>query len=175
MKVYNLFIQKDENPDGDCPYVLIGSHDPSDGMDGAVAHVFGDDEVAAEKLAREILDGLSVAGGGEAGVLEVNEYQLMGGGRDDVVDIRIQRRRNEDGASKWRITGGRTILNKEGEWEDRGMSDYYVGYLADDKKHCYFDTPDEALRCWQTAVMRNVQLESGEQWESAENDALKGC
>jgi len=57
MKAHNLFIQKDEDPDAECPYVLIGSHDLNDGMGGAVAHVFGDDEAAAEKLAREILYG----------------------------------------------------------------------------------------------------------------------
>lgn len=165
MKAYNLFIQKNESPDGDCPYVLIGSHDPTDGMDGEVAHVFGDDEAAAETLARNILDQLSMASGGESGVLEVNEYQLMGGGPGDLVDLRIQRRRNEDGVSKWRVTDGRTILNKEGEWEERGMSDYYVGYLADDKKHCYFDTPDEALRCWQTAVLRSMYQRPGEEVE----------
>lgn len=165
MKACNLFIQKNESPDGDCPYVLIGSHDPGDGMDGEVAHVFGDDEAAAENLAREILDGLSVAGGGESGVLEVNEYQLMGGGPGDLVDLRIQRRRNEDGVSKWRVTDGRTILNKEGEWEARGMADYYVGYLADNKKHCYFDTAEEALRCWQTAVLRSMYQPPAEEVE----------
>lgn len=156
MKAHNLFVQKDESPDAECPYVLIGSHDPGDGMDGAVAHVFGDDEAAAEKLAREILDGLSVAGGGESGVLEVNEYQLMGGGFGDVVDLRIQRRRMEDGSSKWRVIGGSFILNKEGNWEDRGLFGHYAGVLVDDKKHCYFDTVEEALRCWETAVVRSV-------------------
>lgn len=172
MKAYNLFIQKDESPDSECPYVVIGSHDPEDGMGGAVAHVFGHDEEGAEKLAREILDGLSVAGGGESGVLEVNEYQLMGGGFGDVVDLRIQRRRLEDGRSKWRVTDGRTILNKEGEWEERGMVDYYVGYLADDKKHCYFDTVEEALRCWQTAVVRSVYEELAQEPPESKNDDL---
>jgi len=165
MKAHNLFIEKNERPDGDCPYVLIGSHDPSDGMDGEVAHVFGDDEVAAEKLAREILDGLSVAGGGESGVLEVNEYQLMGGGFGDVVDLRIQRRRLEGGSSKWRVVDGSFILNKEGKWEDRGLFGHYAGVLIDDKKHCYFATVEEALLCWQTAVLRSMYQRPGEEVE----------
>ncbi|MCC6602120.1 MAG: hypothetical protein IT327_02860 [Anaerolineae bacterium] len=158
MKAYNLFIEKDESPDGDCPYVLIGSHDPADGMDGAVAHVFGDDEAAAEKLAREILDGLSVAGGGESGVLEVNEYQLMGGGPADVVDVRILRRRGKGDQTKWAVVSVDVILNKKGEWETRGVLDFaYSDFMTWDKyQHCYFDTVEDALRCWQTAVVRSV-------------------
>lgn len=158
MKAHNLFIEKDESPDGDCPYVLIGSHDPSDGMDGAVAHVFGDDEAAAEKLAREILDGLSVAGGGESGVLEVNEYQLMGGGPADVVDVRILRRRGKGDQTKWAVVSVDVILNKKGEWETRGVLDFaYSDFMTWDKyQHCYFDTVEDALRCWQTAVLNSV-------------------
>lgn len=172
MNARNLFI-KNGLSTPDCPYVLIGSHDPEDGMDGAVAHVFGHDEEGASKLARSILDQLSVAGGGESGVLEVNEYQLMGGSSGDVVDLRIQRRRLEDGSSKWRIIGGRFILNPQGEWEERGLFDHFVGVILDDKKHCYFDTVEEALRCWQTAVMRSVYDKPGRKLPGDEAQADK--
>lgn len=167
MKAHNLFIKKDESPDGDCPYVLIGSHDPNDGMDGAVAHVFGDDEAAAEKLAREILDQMSLANGGESGMLEVNDYQLMGGGRiDDVVDQRIVRHRQADDSSKWAVVDSRGfVLNRAGNWERQFV--VYVPDRAPD--HLRFDTPDEALRCWQTAVMRNVH-DGGDSQEGKPDD-----
>lgn len=153
MKAHNLFVQKDESPDGDCPYVLIGSHDPADGMEGAVAHVFGDDEAAAEKLAREMLDQMSVAGGGESGVLEVNEYQLMGGGPADVVDLRIVRRRQRDGCSKWAVVERGSVLNQQGEWEHEPMPSSCDPFFL---TRCRFDSVEEALRCWQTAVVRSV-------------------
>jgi hypothetical protein len=151
MKAHNLFIQKNESPDGDCPYVLIGSHDPSDGMDGEVAHVFGDDEAAAENLAREILDQMSVAGGGESGVLEVNEYQLMGGGPGDLVDLRIVRRRQRDGCSKWAVVERGFVLNRQGEWEiEPTIRDPF--FLA----RCRFSSVEDALKCWETAVVRSM-------------------
>lgn len=167
MKARNLFIEKDGSPDGDCPYVLIGSHDPKDGMGGAVAHVFGDDEAAAEKLAREILDQMSVVGG-ESGLLEVNEYQLMGGGPDDVGHLRIQRKRLPGDVTKWVLVGIGCALSDSGEWVERPFREDFI-VPRPWNEHCLFDTPDAALRCWQTAVMRNVH-DDGESKEDKPDD-----
>lgn len=158
MKAYNLFIEKDESPDAECPYVVIRSHNTNDGMGGAVAHVFGNDEAAAEKLAREMLDRMSVATGGESGLLEVNEYQLMGGGPDDVGHLRIQRKRLPGDVTKWVLVGIGCALSDSGEWVERPYQQSFIPW----DEHCLFDTPDAALRCWQKDVMRNAHNNPGQ-------------
>lgn len=77
--------------------------------------------------------------------LEVLEYQIAGGGPFDREDVRLVRRRNRDGVSKWAVVNRGAALNADGEWEWEPIpSSRTDEYLARTR----FATPEAALNVY---------------------------
>ena len=69
-------------------------------------------------------------------------YQIEGGGPFDATDVRLERRKNREGISRWAVVNRSCVLNKEGEWEWEPIpSSRTDEYLARTR----FDTPSDAL------------------------------
>lgn len=74
--------------------------------------------------------------------LEVNEFQVSGGGPLDRDDIRLVRRRQRNETSKWSVVQRGFCLSKRGEWEYEPIpSSRDAVFLSS----CRFDTPEAAL------------------------------
>lgn len=85
-------------------------------------------------------------GGDSLASLDVNEYQVEGGGPDDLENVRLERRWQIEGPDKWAIIGYDLCFGKDGRWYREPIPSN-----RDDEfmELCRFDSAREALEFWE--------------------------